>query len=499
MCNLPGWCLASADVPTDQPPPADPETVTRETIDPAATALVGSSARLTLEDRRAAGRAARGVRARRTFAEWTPAPDRPDPVALIEAQNADRLQQLVPERHRRMLASPFAFYRGGAAIMAADLGPLPSTGLVVQLCGDAHLANFGMFGSPERSLVFDLNDFDETHLGPFEWDVVRLAVSAALLGRDHGWSPELQEGLVRSAVASYRTAVAEFADRSNLDVWYSMLRVEELEQMAPTEKDRSRLERSVAKARANDLQRAVAKFTEVVDGRRRFRDDPPLLHRVESFYPDGDGERIAESVRRFLLDYVTSVPHDVQVLMVRYHVLDEAVKVVGVGSVGTRCYVVLGQGRDEDDLMILQVKQAVASVLAPWWESPAFSSEGQRVVQGQRIMQAATDPFLGWANIGDHDYYLRQFRDMKWSMDLVSLRPARAQRYLDLCGRTLARAHARSGDAVAIAAYLGESSRFDDALVECCRRYADQVELDYRAFAEAASSGRIEVAPGPTA
>jgi uncharacterized protein (DUF2252 family) len=467
-------------------------------LDPAVVHLLGSSARLTPQERSEQGRAARTDRPRRTFGEWSPAADRRDPVAILEEQDADRLQQLVPERHRRMLQSPFAFYRGGAAIMAADLGVLPSTGLVVQLCGDAHLANFGLFGSPERALVFDLNDFDETHLGPFEWDVVRLAASAVLLGRDRGWNPGVQDDLVRATVSSYREALASFADESNLDVWFSVLRIEDLEEQADA-KGRRQLERTAAKARSNDLQKAVSKFTEVVDGRRRFRDDPPLLHRVESFYADGDQDRISDAVRRFLVDYLVSLPHDVQVLMARYRVLDEALKVVGVGSVGTRCFIVLGEGRDPDDLMILQIKQASTSVLAPWWNVSRFSTEGQRVVEGQRIMQAATDPFLGWAHMAGHDYYLRQFRDMKGSIDLTTLRQPAAIRYLERCGWTLARAHAKSGDAVAISAYLGESTKFDEAMVACCRRYADQVEADYRAFAEAASSGRIEVAPDPVA
>ncbi len=486
--------VACNDVTSDPRPPGG-----SDGLDPAVHQILSSSARRSIDERREEGRSARTTRPRRSFAEWEPAADRLDPVAILEGQEVDRLQELLGERHRRMLQSPFAFYRGGAAIMAADLGVLPSTRLAVQLCGDAHLANFGMFGSPERALVFDLNDFDETHLGPFEWDVIRLAVSAVLLARDRGWEQQVQDDLVRSAVGRYRTSLNEFAGQSNLDVWFSVLRIEDIEEQARTDKGRRRIERTATKARANDLQKAITKFTEVVDGRRRFRDDPPLLHRVESFYADGDPARISDAVRRFMADYLVSLPHDVQLLMARYRVLDEALKVVGVGSVGTRCFIVLGEGRDPDDLMILQVKQAVTSVLAPWWEGRGLDSEGQRVVEGQRIMQAATDPFLGWARMAGHDYYLRQFRDMKGSVDLTRIHAAEAGGYLERCGWTLARAHAKSGDAVAISAYLGSSTNFDDAMVEFCRRYADQVARDYEAFAGAAGSGRIEVAPDPVA
>jgi uncharacterized protein (DUF2252 family) len=478
-------------------PPLLPGSDGSRPFDPVTEALIGSTARSSVEDRRDTGRDARGSRARTSFADWTPAADRPDPVAVIEQQNSSRLAALVPERRRRMLLSPFSFYRGGAAVMAADLGVQPSTGLVVQLCGDAHLANFGLFGSPERALVFDLNDFDETHLGPFEWDVIRLAVSGALLGRDRGWSQTEQDDLVRSTVSSYRNAIGVFAGQSNLEVWFASMRAEDLEGFTVNEKGRQRLERTVSKARANDLNRAVAKFTEVVDGRRQFRDDPPLLHRVETFYSSADPDQIGEALRRFLVDYLLTLPDDAQLLMSRYRVLDEALKVVGVGSVGTRCYILLGEGRDAEDLMLLQVKEADTSVLAPWWESSAFSNEGERVVQGQRIMQAASDPFLGWAQMGSKYYYLRQFRDMKGSVDLSEIPRGGASRYLSLCGWTLARAHARSGDAVAISAYLGTTDKFDEALVTFARRYADQVELDYRAFAAAASSGRLAVAADP--
>jgi len=469
------------------------------TDDPSASVAEGF-ARPSVAERTERGRSVRAQQPRRTWADWAPAGDRPDPVAVLEGQIPSRLQALIPERHRRMLASPFAFYRGGAAIMAGDLGSTTNSGLAVQACGDAHLANFGMFGSPERALVFDLNDFDETHPGPFEWDVVRLAVSAVLLGRDRGWDTTVQDQLVDAAVRNYRTATRDFAQMSNVDIWYSRLTVEEIEQDESDDRGRRRIERAAAKARANDLHRAVEKFTEVVDGRRRFRDDPPLLHRIDSFYEGADRDRLREGIRTFFLSYLQTLPSDVQVLMSHYRLLDEALKVVGVGSVGTRCFVALGEGRDDQDLYILQIKEAQQSVLAPYWPGPLWAesrTEGQRVVDGQRIMQAASDPLLGWARMGHHDYYLRQFRDMKGSVDLTRIRVEEAEHYLARCGWTLARAHARSGDVVAVAGYLGAGDVFDRSVGQFSRTYADLVEQDYEAFAAAASSGRIEVAPEP--
>jgi uncharacterized protein (DUF2252 family) len=468
-------------------------------LDPAVVQILDSSARRSVDDRRSAGREARSRRPRSSFGDWVPSADRPDPIAVIEAQNRDRLQQLVPERHRRMLASPFAFYRGGAAIMAGDLGVLRSTELAAQLCGDAHLANFGLFGSPERSLVFDLNDFDETYPGPFEWDLARLAASAVLLGRDRGWGRGVQDQVVRAAVGRYRTATREFADQSNLDVWYSILRVDDFATQVPEGQARRRFDKATNKARANDLQRAVEKFTEVDGAHRRFRDDPPLLHRLDTFYGSADHDRMRDAIRAFFLEYLLTLSHEVQLVVARYRILDEALKVVGVGSVGTRCFIALGEGRDDRDLIILQIKEATESVLAPWWPASEHRSHGRRVVDGQRVMQAASDPFLGWAQMAGHDYYLRQFRDMKGSVDLTRIKAPAAESYLASCGWTLARAHARSGDPIATAAYMGSGDRFDSAFVAFAHAYADQVERDYEAFAEAASSGRIEVAPDPAA
>ena len=452
----------------------------------------------TVAERRAAGRAARKRRPRSEFASWQPAADRQDPVAVLESQIPSRLPQLVPERHRRMLESAFAFYRGGAAIMAGDLGADPDTNLSVQLCGDAHLANFGLFGSPERELVFDINDFDETHPGPWEWDVIRLAVSAVLLGRDRGWDDATQRELVTSAVASYRTAMHEFAAKTNAEVWFSVMRIDEVERQLKDARDRRRLDRTIAKARANDTRRAVEKFTEVVDGQRRFRNAPPLLRRLDDFFGAEHHAEISDSITSFFVDYVDSLPSELFWLMSRYRPVDEALKVVGVGSVGTRCFIALGVGRDERDLMMLQIKEAQRSVLAPYWKVLVPDHQGERVVKGQRLMQAASDPLLGWGKAMGHDYYLRQFRDMKGSADLTTIWASAAGGYLSRCGWTLARAHARSGDSVAIAAYLGTTDKFDRAMVEFCRRYADQVQLDYEAFEAAASSGRIEVASAPT-
>ena len=482
-------------MPQDHDPTSTPDE--HPAPDGAIQPILDAPLRNFLTERRAAGRAARKRRPRSDFAGWAPAAHRPDPVAVLESQIPSRLQQLIPERHRRMLESAFAFYRGGAAIMAADLGALPNTGLEVQLCGDAHLANFGLFGSPERALVFDLNDFDETHPGPWEWDVVRLAVSAVLLGRDRGWDDEVQHGLVVATVASYRTAMRSFAQMSNIDIWYSMMRVEQMASQVEDLRSRRRLERTVAKARANDTRRAVEKFTEVVGDRRFFRHQPPTMYRLDEFYGPSHRDQIKHQIYQLFGAYVDSLSPELQHLAPTYQLRDEALKVVGVGSVGTRCYVALARGRDENDLMILQIKEAQESVLAPYWTSPPMDNEGERVVNGQRLMQAASDPFLGFARIDPHDFYDRQFRDKKGSADLTRIRRQAAGDYLRNCGWTLARAHARSGDSVAIASYLGSTDRFDRAMVEFCRDYADQVQVDYEAFEAAANSGRIEVAPTP--
>jgi uncharacterized protein (DUF2252 family) len=450
------------------------------------------------ERRMAWGRSLRDETPRRTLGEWSPPSDRPDPVETLVAQNRTRVQRLVPIRHERMLQSPFAFYRGGAAIMAADLASTPVTGLTAQICGDAHLANFGVFGSPERALVFDANDFDETHPGPWEWDVKRLAVSAVLLGRDRGWPVAEQERLARVVGAVYRMAMADMASKSRLDVWYSRMTDQEILSLARSPKALKTATRSIEKARRNDVSRAVAKFTEERDGRRRFINSPPLLVRLDELFPEEEIGGIHADVLDLFGQYLESLPEHMRVLVGGYELLDIAFKVVGVGSVGTRCLIALAYARDLDDLFIFQVKEAQQSVLRPFVDPVDFGSEGRRVVLGQHLMQAASDQFLGWATVRGHDYYLRQFRDMKGSADLASIPPDASEAYLALCAWTLARAHARSGDRLAIAGYLGSGDRFDRAILEFSTAYADQVAEDYERFAEAAASGAIPVATDPS-
>ncbi|MFZ4519012.1 MAG: DUF2252 domain-containing protein [Microthrixaceae bacterium] len=449
------------------------------------------------EARAAWGRARRAEVPRKSHSAWEMPADRADPVAILEAQNADRVQHLVPIRHQRMLVSPFTFYRGSAAIMAGDLVHTPVSGLFVQSCGDAHLANFGVFGSPERALVFDLNDFDETLPGPWEWDLKRLAVSAVLLARDHGWGPEAEQEMVATVGAVYRMAMAQFAQQGRLDVWYARLTDDMILGAISDEKQLRRTTKVIEKARANDVNKAVAKFTEVVNGRRRIKDAPPLIERLDDEFGVDRLRQVHGHITIAFGEYLESIPPDLQYLVGGYQLLDVAVKVVGVGSVGTRCLIALAEGRDPDDLFFFQVKEANRSVLAPYVDVTAITPHGRRVVEGQRLMQAASDAFLGWGSVGGHDYYFRQFRDMKGSFDLDTARIGTARSYLALCAWTLARAHARAGDRIAISAYLGNKDTFERALTKFSVAYADTVEADYAAFRAAADSGRIAVAEGP--
>jgi uncharacterized protein (DUF2252 family) len=448
-----------------------------------------------VERRVAAGRAARKVVPRSTLADWEPAGDRKDPVRVLEGQIPSRIHELIPIRHQRMLADPFAFYRGGAAIMAEDLAPTPTSGLRVQACGDAHLANFGVFGAPDRALVFDLNDFDETHPGPWEWDVKRLAVSAVLLARSRGWGPEAEASLARSTAWAYRVAMHEFSEITNLDLWYARITDERILSVLPDGPALKRAAHTFDKARHNDAARAVGKFTEVVGGRRRIIHQPPLVARLEQVLPEERIERWHRALPGMFEQYLDSLPPHLRVLVSEYEILDMAVKVVGVGSVGTRCVIALAQGRDPEDLFFFQIKEAQESVLAPHVQPAHYDSQGERVVLGQQLMQSASDIFLGWAS-GQEDYYVRQFRDMKGGFEPAKLREGAAQGYMLLCGWTLARAHARSGDRIALASYLGSGDRFERAITRFSLAYAEQVEQDYAAFADAAASGRIEVAPG---
>ncbi|HUS42162.1 MAG TPA: DUF2252 domain-containing protein [Ilumatobacteraceae bacterium] len=445
----------------------------------------------TVEERHERGRAAREQTPRSSHADWGPAPDRPDPVDVLTAQDATRLQSLVPIRHGRMSVSPFTFYRGAAAIMAGDLALTPVSGLDAQLCGDAHLSNYGAFASAERNLVFDVNDFDETLPGPWEWDVKRLAASVALAGRSNGFAHGKTADAVEASVAGYRTAMAHFAEQATLDVWYAELSVDKLEAALTKKSDRKRLSKSAAKARSKTSLKAMAKLTERVDGALRIASAPPLIVPLRDLVHE-DGEELRRQIVHSWDLYRDSIRDDRKALLERYRLVDIALKVVGVGSVGTRCMLALFVGRDDGDPLFLQVKEAEASVLEAHLAPSTCDSPGERVVQGQRLIQASGDIFLGWSSgEGGHHYYWRQFHDMKGSADVETMGARRLSGYATICGWTLAHAHARSSDPIAIAGYLGKGSSFDRALTEFAFIYADQNDLDYAAMSAAIDDGRI--------
>jgi uncharacterized protein (DUF2252 family) len=447
------------------------------------------------QQRRERGRAARRVAPRGSHTEWAPAPDRPDPVDLLETQDSDRMSDLMPIRYSRMMASPFAFMRGSAIIMVQDLASTPKTGIQAQLCGDAHLLNFGAYASPERALLFDLNDFDETLPGPWEWDIKRLAASFVVAGRDNGFDAADCRGAAQASVASYRQRMAEFSEMGELEVWYSRVGEEEVRSLLTDARARKKttkkLSKNVRKARGRDSLQALSKLTRVVDGCRMIIDDPPLLVRI----PEED--EIRGQVYAILESYKRTLQDDRRHLLDRYHFVDAARKVVGVGSVGTRAYVVLLKGRDQDDPLFLQVKEAGTSVLERYVETNTYEHHGHRVVAGQRLMQAASDIFLGWfRGTEGRDFYWRQLKDMKGSANVETMSPDELVIYAGLCGWALARAHARSGDRAQIAAYLGKSERFDVAIADFAHAYADQTERDHEALCAAAKSGRLPADAG---
>jgi uncharacterized protein (DUF2252 family) len=428
-----------------------------------------------------------------------------DAVALLEAQVPARIEELVPIRYGRMVASPFAFYRGAAAIMAHDLAPLPRTGLQVQLCGDAHLANFGGFASPERDFVFDLNDFDETLPGPFEWDVKRLAASFEIAGRNRGFTDAERTEAVLASVRSYRTAMREFAAMTNLEVWYSRLSGSDIEAKLAAGHDTKQLKalaRATEKARTRDHVRAFHKLTHIVDGSPRIVSDPPLIVPVDDLLAGfDDREALVAVVRSILRGYRRTLQTDRRRLLEQFSYADLARKVVGVGSVGTRCWVVLMLGRDAEDPLFLQIKEAEESVLEAYLGRSKYQNRGQRVVEGQRLMQASSDIFLGWyrtTGLDGHqrDYYGRQLWDWKASVDLEAILPRGLVLYAEACGWTLARAHARSGDRVAIAEYLGKGTAFDRAVALFAAAYADQNDRDYEALRTAVADKRINAEEG---
>jgi uncharacterized protein (DUF2252 family) len=459
----------------------------------------------TVQERRELGKRARKEIPREGLGGWAPAADRPDPVALIEAQDARREPDLVPVRHGRMLVSPFTFYRGAAAIMAVDLRQLPRSGLEVQLCGDAHLSNFGVFASPERTLLFDLNDFDETLPGPFEYDVARLAASFVVAGRNNAFTAEESRASVMKVVSSYRLAMREFAGMRTLDIWYAHLDANQIlaeaRQAGSAErKTIKRGQKSIEKARTRDSLQALEKLTVVVGGHHRIISDPPILVPARELNERYGlkADEVVGAVHAQLVEYRATLDDDRRHLLEQFDFVDLARKVVGVGSVGTRAWIGLLQGRDGEDPVFLQVKEATASVLEEHLPKSRYEQPGERVVQGQRLMQAASDIFLGWTKGVQEDrfYYWRQLRDMKGSVEIERLDPAGLAWYADICGRTLARAHARSGDPVAIGAYLGSGENFDRGMTTFAESYADQNDRDYAAMKAAVDSGRMTALAG---
>ena len=442
----------------------------------------------TPADRSRRGRDARRRVPRSGHGLWLPSLDRADPVAVLERQGRDRLPELLPIRYGRMTASPFAFLRGSAAVMAADLAAQPHTGLTVQLCGDAHLLNFGLYASPERALLFDVNDFDETFPGPFEWDVKRLAVSVAVAARENGHpEPKVRRAALETA-AAYRTAMRRLARLGELAVWYERIDAEQLLFLARSARHRDRVQASLTRARRRTSLQALGRLTEVVDGRRRIIQDPPLLQ------PAGASDSAA--LRKIFSDYRSTLSEDRRLLLDRYRFVDAARKVVGVGSVGLRCFVVLLAGRDADDPLFLQIKEARKSVLEDHLPNGPYAHAGHRVVAGQRLLQAAGDIFLGWmTGPQGRAFYWRQLRDMKASADVAGMGAADLLAYARLCGTALARAHARSGDRVALAGYLGGADTFERAVAEFALAYAEQNTADHAALSAAVAAGVVTAAP----
>jgi uncharacterized protein (DUF2252 family) len=454
---------------------------------------------LSRADRVARGKDARALAPLDSHAGFTPGKSR-DPVGLLLGQAKSRVPELVPIRHGRMLVSPFTFYRGAALPMAADLAVTPTSGLQVQLCGDAHLSNFGAFASPERRLVFDVNDFDETLPGPFEWDVKRLAASLAVAGRDNGFPAKARRKIVLAAAEGYRTAMRAFAQQPLLEVWYAHLDIElalgELQTQVKAKRFKA-AEGLLAKAHTRDSTQALGKLTSVVDGRRRIISDPPMIVPVEEVFADVEADAIYKEIRTVLVKYRRTLQSDRRHLLERFTLVQLARKVVGVGSVGTRAWVLLMDALDGVEPLFLQAKEAQPSVLAGYCGRSQYTNQGERVVAGQHLMQAQSDIFLGWTRAHgpdgvDRDFYVRQLRDWKFSAPIEQMIPEGMTFYARLCGWTLARAHARSGDRIALAAYLGGSAKFDQAIVGFAETYADQNERDYAAFQAAVKDGTAQ-------
>jgi uncharacterized protein (DUF2252 family) len=462
-------------------------------------------AHLSVAEREELGKKARAQTPRSSHAIFDPAGDRPDPVALLEEQSRSRVPELVPIRYGRMLVSPFTFYRGAAGVMARDLSETPVSGLGVQCCGDAHLSNFGVFASPERRMVFDINDFDETLPGPWEWDVKRLAASLMIAAQDNGFSAADADRVVLESVTEYRESMRRFAAMGNLELWYARLDVEAfMAEYGSQFKARNvaRAERTLAKARTRDSVSALAKLTERVNGSIRIVDQAPLIVPLRSLLTGDEYERVAGELHELLRSYRRTLQFDRRVLLEQFEMADFARKVVGVGSVGTRAWIALMFGRDNSDPLFLQMKEAQPSVLEEFAGKSEFTNHGERVVTGQRLMQAVSDIFLGWVHVkagmdgASRDFYGRQLRDWKGSVEVSKQKPPAMGAYGKLCGWTLARAHARSGDRVAIASYLGSGTSFDRAIVEFSKLYSAQNELDYARLAAAVQEGTIVAQQG---
>ena len=447
-------------------------------------------------ERYAAGKALRSKAPRSSHAEWAPDPERPDPIRLLEKANSTCLEQLVPIRYGRMSMSPFAFYRGSADIMAHDLAKTRVSGIMAQLCGDAHLSNFGVYASPERRQVFDVNDFDETLAGPWEWDVKRLAASVVLAARQNGYSAQESKQAVVRCMQRYRESMQQFALMNHLDVWYFHLDLEGILAMARVKENKKALLRASERASKRTRIETFPKLAEVVDGQYRIKDEPPLIYHYDRLHP-GKDDLDTDEWKAMVKDYVMSLPEERRVIIFRYRSLDVAQKVVGVGSVGTRCAIVLALGGSEgDDPLFMQIKEAQASVLEPYLGASPYPNHGQRVVVGQRLMQAASDIFLGWTTFGGRDYYARQLRDMKWSAEVETMDPVLFTGYVELCAATLARAHARTSDPAQISGYLGNRDTFDQAVASFAELYADQAERDHAALLAAIKEGRVQAQTG---
>jgi uncharacterized protein (DUF2252 family) len=453
----------------------------------------------TVEERRARGRAARELASRKDHGEWEPPPGRAGAIGVLERQGETRVQELLPIRYARMAASPFAFFRGSAAIMAADLAGTPRSGLTAQICGDAHLSNFGGFAAPDRELVFDLNDFDETFPGPWEWDLKRLAASVAVAARDGGLGARERRDAVTAVGRAYRDAMHGLAEMRNLDVWYARLEADEILARVREglgEKAGRKLQREMERAERKNSLRALAKLTTRENGELRLVSDPPLVVPIGELLPEADAAGLVDVLTSLVRDYADTLRPDLRPVVQSYRAIDVARKVVGVGSVGTRAWVLLMLGRDEDDPLFLQVKEAQRSVLQTHLGRSRYANQGRRVVEGQRLMQATGDALLGWIRTNGvdgntRDFYVRQLWDWKLSVAIDSFDGDGFERYARLCGGTLARAHARTGDRVAIAAYLGNRDSFDNALARFAESYADTNASDHAALVKAIQSGRL--------